>query len=831
MKQRNNIICCRYNDYLTGMMARIKLIISVLLVLWISPALSQDQSCPYNINFSTGDISSWSAQTGLVNGATRQYAAPNTGVSVIPEYSISTTGIQVLTTAGTDRFGGFSTIPTINGYSYGYSIKLGSDATSWDLQTNDRSPGGFVRSVTYIVNVPAGPASVPYTMTYAYALILENGTHNSDQQPIFTATVEGPGGIITCASPSYYLPTLNNATVGNDQTSTGATLDSAAAIADGFSLSPTLFLSHSGQNNSNGTLLQDVWTKPWTEVTFDLSAYRGQQVTLTFETSNCTPGAHFAYAYIALRNDCAGLEISGFKDACSNTNTVYSIPALANSTYAWTVPAGWTIISGAGTNIITVNPGATGGIITAQEVNSCADLKDTITVSTSPPTVAGIVTGNNMVCTDVNSSVLTLNGETGNILGWLSSTDGVNWNSIDNTTQQYTAQNLITTTQYKALVQNGGGCSIDTSAAAIITVDPTSDGGTLSPDDLTICLTQTQNSFISLNGNTGQVQNWQYSYNGSDWNSFSPANTGAEYNVNSVNQTTYYRTLVKSGVCPADTSTIAKVEFINVPFPAATIIPGEASICYGTSTPINATITAGTNYSWTNTSELTDTGTGTVTSWPYTINATATPQQSTNYILSVTNAGCPNVMLDTFHVAVTQPVIVFAGNDTSIVASQPLQLNITVSDSSANQYTWTPFTGLSSTTIPNPVADLSNMAGSTITYIVKATTADGCFGEDNIKVTVFTTAPDIFVADAFTPNGDGRNDYIHPVGVGIATMNYFRIYNRWGQLVYSSTDTKKGWDGTINGRIQTTDTYVYMAQGVDYTGRIITKKGTITLIR
>ncbi|MFT3750602.1 MAG: gliding motility-associated C-terminal domain-containing protein [Agriterribacter sp.] len=814
------------------MMLRLRLIIiSTLLVLCVCPVFCQDQACPYNINFSAGDLSSWSAQTGLVNGAIRQYPMPNTGVSVIPEYSISTTGIQVLTSAGTDRFGNFSTIPTINGYSYGYSIKLGSDATSWDLQSNDRSPGGFVRSVTYTVNVPAGLPSDPYTMTYAYALVLENGTHNSDQQPEFTATVKGPAGIISCASPSYYLPTLNNATGGNGQTPTGATLDSAAAIADGFSLSPTLFLSHAGQNNNGGTLLQDVWTKPWTEVTFDLSAYRGQQVTLTFEANNCTPGAHFAYAYIALRNDCGGLKISGFEKACSNSNTVYSIPALANSTYSWTVPSGWTIISGANTNIIIVKPGASGGIITAQEVNSCANLRDTISVSTLPPTVAGAVTGNNTVCADANSTILTLTGETGDILGWQSSTDGLSWTGINNITDQYTVQNIIATTEYRALVQNGDACSIDTSGAAIITVNPKTDGGELSPSDFYICANQTQNNILTLNGSVGQVQNWQYSYDGISWNDFSPANTSTNYNISPVTQTTYYRVTLKSGVCASDTSTAAKIEFVNVAFPAATINPDTASICFGTGTAVNATITTGTNYSWTNTSTLTNTGNGEVNALPFTIHATATPQQNTDYVLSVTNAGCPNTFLDTFHVFVTQPIIVFAGNDTAIVASQALQLNIQVSDSLANQYTWTPATGLSNTHIADPVANLANMAGSTVTYTVSATTEAGCFGEDDIRVMVFTTAPDIFVPSAFTPNGDGRNDVLRAIGVGLSKLYYFRIYNRWGQLVYNTTDMEKGWDGTVNGRLQTTDTYVYMTQGIDYTGKVITKKGTITLIR
>lgn len=815
-----------------NMMARFMIIIiTSLLASWFSAVHCQNQSCPFNINFSAGDLSSWAAQTGLVGGATRQYPTPNSGVSVIPEYSLSKTGIQVLTAGGIDKFGGFPTIPVINGYSFGYSIKLGSEATSWDLQGNERSPGGFVRSVTYTVNVPAGSPSEPYTMTYAYALVLENGTHNSNQQPEFTATVKGPGGIITCASPSYYLPTLNNALGGNDQTPTGATLDSAAAIADGFSLSSTLFLSHAGQNNGNGTLLQDVWTKPWTEVTFDLSPYRGQQVTLTFEASNCTPGAHFAYAYIALRNDCSGLKISGYGEACSNTNTVYSIPALANSAYTWTVPAGWTIISGDNSNIITVKPGTTGGIITAQEKNTCADLRDTITVTSLPPTVAGFVTGNNTVCEDANNTILTLNGETGNILGWISSTDGLRWSPITNTTHQYTAHNLDSTTQYRALVQNGSGCSIDTSGPALVTVNPRTNGGNLDPSQFTICSSQTQQNVIALKGSVGQVQNWQYSYDGTNWSDFSPVNINTSLSVSSGNQTTYYRTLLKSGVCPADTSTVAKVNFVNTPFPSATIHPDSASICYGTNAALKAVITAGTNYAWNNTATLTNTGNGQVNSWPYVIQATAAPLQNTDYILSVTNAGCPNILLDTFHVFVTQPITVFAGNDTSIVASQPLQLNIRVSDSLANQYTWLPGTGLDDIHIANPVANLSNMAGSTIIYTVRATTEEGCFGEDNIKVMVFATEPDIFVPSAFTPNGDGRNDILRPIGVGISQLYYFRIYNRWGQLVFSTSNMENGWDGSINGILQTTNTYAYVTQGVDYTGRIITKKGTVTLIR
>src|SRR5215813_12194644 len=77
---------------------------------------SQNQACPVNINFSTGDLSFWSATTGLVNAVPRSYPAPNTGVFSIPEFTISPAGIQVLTTNSFDLYGNFPVIPTINGY-------------------------------------------------------------------------------------------------------------------------------------------------------------------------------------------------------------------------------------------------------------------------------------------------------------------------------------------------------------------------------------------------------------------------------------------------------------------------------------------------------------------------------------------------------------------------------------------------------------------------------------------------------------------------------------------------------------------------------------------
>ena len=793
----------------------------------------QLQACPANINFASGDLSFWTARTGLVNGPSQNYPAPNNGISNIPEYTITTTGIKVNTVPTADQYGGFPTIPTINGYAYNYSVKLGSNSTSFDLHSSVNNPGGFQRSITYLINVPAGPATIPYTMTYAYAMVLENGTHNSNEQPMFKATLSVNGSVITCASPHYFLPTFNDANPnpGGGGGGTGATLDTATALANGFTNSPVLFLSHSGPQGT-AQWLRDVWTKGWTEVTFDLSPYRGQQVTLTFETDNCAPGAHFAYAYVALRNTCAGLEISGYPTACANNPAVYSVPALAGATYTWNVPAGWTINSGANTNTINVTPGVTGGSISINEVNGCANLNAVLPVAVSPPTVAGRVLSNAEVCSGTNSTLLNLNGSVGTVLKWIYSTNGTQWDSISNTNNNYTAQNLITTTTYRALVQNGNSCRIDTSDAAIITVDPKSLGGSLSPDKIEVCIGQNVNSTFSLGGNTGAVNNWQQSLDNVNWNNFSPANTNSSYSINSLGSDTYYRVIVKSGVCPADTSSVAYAHLINVPFPRAAIDPDSVAICYGKTAQLNATISIGTSYTWSPTNTLINQGNGTISSLPYNIQAIASPTSSTTYTLKVFNAGCPNALTETYKVHVLPKIYVFAGHDTAVVNNQHLQLNAIVGDSSLYQFTWTPSTGLNFTNIKNPIAILnSSMVDESINYIVRATNVIGCYAEDTINVRVFKTAPDIFVPSGFTPNGDGLNDVIRPILVGIKQLNYFRIYNRWGQLVFSTTENGKGWDGTIGGQPQSTNNFVYVAQAIDYTGRIISRKGNVMLIR
>ncbi len=164
----------------------------------------------------------------------------------------------------------------------------------------------------------------------------------------------------------------------------------------------------------------------------------------------------------------------------------------------------------------------------------------------------------------------------------------------------------------------------------------------------------------------------------------------------------------------------------------------------------------------------------------------------------------------------------FAGNDTTIADTQPLQLQA----SGGEFYSWSPATGLSDPNIADPVARIS----SNQSYVLTASSARGCETKDTINIQVYK-GPDFYIPNAFTPNNDGKNDLLRFVSAGISKIDYFRIYNRYGQLIFSSADINGAWDGTIKGKQQASGTYVWMRGGIDFNGNAHTKKGTVTLIR
>ncbi|HEX5151964.1 MAG TPA: PKD domain-containing protein [Parafilimonas sp.] len=273
-----------------------------------------------------------------------------------------------------------------------------------------------------------------------------------------------------------------------------------------------------------------------------------------------------------------------------------------------------------------------------------------------------------------------------------------------------------------------------------------------------------------------------------------------------------YTLVARVGGCTATDS----IKINAMPYPMVSA-GTDTAICFGRTAELYAN-TSASLFTWSPVNSLLRANT---------LTPTAGPQTTTAYIITVNNLqGCLKPVSDTTIVTVTPPVHPFAGNDTAIVANQPLQLNAT----GGAIYSWSPAIGMDNAHIADPVVVLGPQYDS-ITYHVTVSTANGCSAIDDIKVVVFKTQPDIFIPSAFTPNSDGLNDVLRPVVAGMKQLNYFRVFNRWGQMLFNTSAIGQGWDGRLSGKLQASGTYVYMISAIDYTGKAVTKKGTVVLIR
>jgi gliding motility-associated-like protein len=164
----------------------------------------------------------------------------------------------------------------------------------------------------------------------------------------------------------------------------------------------------------------------------------------------------------------------------------------------------------------------------------------------------------------------------------------------------------------------------------------------------------------------------------------------------------------------------------------------------------------------------------------------------------------------------------FAGNDTLVIPNTIFQLNGT----GGSVYSWWPSTGLSDANISNPMVNISD----DIKYVLTVKTAEGCTDTAIKKITVFKGSA-VYVPTAFTPNNDGLNDILKPLYVGIKSLSYFTVYNRWGQKIFSTSDMNKGWNGYMKGNLGDTGSYAWVLKAVDIAGKVYNLKGAFVLVK
>lgn len=353
-----------------------------------------------------------------------------------------------------------------------------------------------------------------------------------------------------------------------------------------------------------------------------------------------------------------------------------------------------------------------------------------------------------------------------------------------------------TTTTYRVQLDENGCINEDSVRVRVIQVVSLNAG-----PDATICLTDTTQLKPATDG-----LKWTWTTNPTP-SPISDVHVKDPF-VSPVDPLTTYSILAEVGKCSARD----ELQIKTVPYPTARA-GNDTTVCFDDTASLNASM-IGARFTWTPINTLSN---------PNILNPLAFPRRTTEYVFSVwDDLGCPKPKRDTIKVTVRDQLFAFAGNDTAVVLGEPLQLN----GSGADLYEWLPSTYLNRNDIKNPVANLSN----SFSYQLRVYTPEGCFDLDTINIKVFRTNPQIFVPNAFRPDGR-QNNVLRPIPVGITRMEYFRVYNRWGQIVFQTTQHGLGWDGKLGGKPQDSGMYVWEVRGKDYTGKTVIKKGVAMLIR
>ena len=424
-----------------------------------------------------------------------------------------------------------------------------------------------------------------------------------------------------------------------------------------------------------------------------------------------------------------------------------------------------------------------------KDADNCIDSLS-ISITQSFPTLMISGTGITAASCSGNADGTAVVNVTGGKAPYLFSADGINFQNSNTI--------LLPSGNYLITVKDNNNCTASNNIILPLNNTVTLNAGT----DPVIC--EGKSTILNVVSNAANYS----------WTPSTALNNSASKTpTTSTVSTTQYIVTATTGICQQkDTVTV----FVN-PAPAANAGP-DKTICFAQTATLNGS--GGIQYTWTPATYLNNP----LIAAP----STGSLAIGISYALSVTdNNGCVSLKNDTVQITVLPQAVVYAGRDTTLAIGQPLKLSATdINNTGFTQYQWTPSYGLDNPFSASPITILDKE----ILYNVTASNSIGCAATDNIKIKVYR-GPDIYVPNAFTPDGNGTNDILKAIPVGLREFHYFRIYNRWGNIVFSSTNPANGWDGKNAGAKPLADSYIWIAEGVDYKGNIIQRKGTVIIIQ
>jgi len=312
--------------------------------------------------------------------------------------------------------------------------------------------------------------------------------------------------------------------------------------------------------------------------------------------------------------------------------------------------------------------------------------------------------------------------------------------------------------------------------------------------------------------------NYGYSYLWNQGSTGDSVYTGIIYTPGAY---TYYLTIDK-GACSKDSSEINVRVF---PRPNPKLWPKDTTVCEYDSVMLTAT--GGNYYIWSASPKP-----GSLNHYIFygdTDRNNAAPPLTTMYSVKTCTWGCCSGDTD-LHPAIPTPTALLniipgvqgynVCCDTTVTGGTPVHL-LASFDPSPYYYVagWTPSTGLSCTACPNPTATVFNNTTYVVTFFDSYT---GCPVTDSVTVDIFNC--NVFVPDAFSPNGDGVNDYLYVRSLCLKSMD-FAVFDRWGNKVFETREQTSPWDGTYKGKNMDIGTYMWFLSGLEEDGTHISKSG------
>ena len=423
--------------------------------------------------------------------------------------------------------------------------------------------------------------------------------------------------------------------------------------------------------------------------------------------------------------------------------------------------------------------------------NGCMDTTAIQTVVVKPPTPTPTVApgGPLSFCGTVNAT-LTSSATSGN--QWYN--NGVSIPTATNQTYNATAAGIYN------VISNANTCTSDSSNDVTIIQNAIPPTPTITVGgSLPIC----GSGSVVLTSSAAAGNKWYF--NGSPIAGATDQNYTASAAGN-------YHVIVTISTCSSNVSDDTTVTIVPLPTKPTITSTGTDTLCPGGSVLLTSSSTSGNQ--WFNNAVPVS---GAVDNM-YIASAAG------SYTVGVSNVCAGNLSDPTIVLIQPSPAgIRYSSINVEVGTAFPLQArNI------GDHYLWTPGTGLSDDNTADPTTDNFTHTQDYVIQIIK--TGANCITYDSLLINAYEVKG-LLVPTAFSPNGDGKNDKLNITLINIKQLNYFRIYDEWGKLLFQTSNSGTGWDGTYQGVPQPIANYVWVAEGVDGDGKSVTDHGSVMIVR